>query len=338
MALPTLTKTWTISPCNRIAYVSLLDTLQKYFFGIKNFLKANGYTVKGSSGAGAGGGAAMDGVDRWVTSANVTPRGATTTTAQAWIVLTSSGSGVDILLAYQGATDDAALVALSTGGSYVLAGTATHQPTATDAQTVIGATSIISTGVGDRLWSGWVSTDAKSCRFALARAGVWLGYFNGAPPWGVEHYTSVMIAPVNGLPAANPTAGFNYTAAAVSTGNDAGTARVRVANADFTTTMQWGAEYLFTTASLALIGFGAEKPELQGSLGYPLVPLTLYGTTAGARGRIGDAIDVWMGRTSGDSPGDTYGTRTFIVMPGGDGLTTGTGLAWPWDGSVPVMT
>jgi hypothetical protein len=53
---------------------------------------------------------------------------------------------------------------------------------------------------------------------------------------------------------------------------------------------------------------------------------------------MGNLIDTWLGRTSGDTPGDTYGALQFINMLGGAGGLNGGSIVWPWDGvTAPVM-
>lgn len=116
MTLPTHAKTWTISANNYIPFVSLADLTQKFLWGIKNFLVSNGYAVKGSCSNGTG---AMDATDRWTTAADVTPRGATAGESMAWLVLTD-GNGANILLAWQGATDDESRISFSPSGTYAL--------------------------------------------------------------------------------------------------------------------------------------------------------------------------------------------------------------------------
>lgn len=345
MALPTLTKTWIISPCNRIVYVSLLDTMQRYLHGIKTFLKANGFTVKGSASAGVG---AMDGVDRWTLTTNVTPRATVAAASQAWIVLTSSGSAIDIMLAYMGASDDVCRVSFSPGGLFVAAGTPQNQPTATDevvdhnvTTTMIGITT------GDRLWSGWVSSDAKMVRFALARGGFWLANF-GAPTtgkqWCIETFNQTMTPPSFGSPTANPTCWIGLQGPNnLPNGTQIG--RTRLVHASVPSvpvpqvSIHFGVESWPSNAVTASypIQFGNEKPQLQGSLGYPILPINIYGNSTGYRGKVGNLIDQWTGRSAGDTPGDTYGALQFINMNGYLGVAAGGGV-WPWDGvTVPVM-
>ena len=337
MALPTLTKTWIIDPCNRIPFVSVLGTMQAYLFEFKAFLKLNGFTVKGSASAGVG---AMDAVDRWTSAATVTPRATIAGASQAWIVLTSTGSAIDICFAFQGSGDDFCRIAFSPGGLYVAAGTPNQQPTASDevVDHLATVSMINSTASGDRLWSGWVSSDAKMVRSAIARGGSWISSFGGTTGhgiWFIEQFSSVAVAPASGTPAANPTwIGCFQGANTIPNGTQIGRSRLIIASTAFTAAIHFGMEYQFGNPST----FGTEKPQLQGALGYPIFPVSLFADTGGARGKLGNVIDAWTGRTTLDTSGDTYGTLQFITMNGYIGTAAGGGV-WPWDGvTVPVMT
>lgn len=326
MTLPVPAKTWTISPNNRISFVSLLDTNQHYLFGIKAFLKTNGYAVKGSASAGTG---AMDAVDRWTTFADVTPRGANTVTSQAWQVLTD-GNGCDILLAFQGSSDHQGRIAFSPGGLYVAAGTPNQQPTATDEVEVIAAsTSLVdATATADRVWHGWVSTDKKACRFAIARQSVFVAVF-----WGVEALVSTVVTSdkLMGVPVTFSPAvwGFQYTPSQMSFSNflttNNGRARVIVASVAFNATLLGGVEEFNSSATQ----WGNVKTELQGAIGYPLYPLSIGSNLSGAQGKLGNLVDWWAGRTSSVTDGDTYALQL---------ISTSGGIAWPWDSSTqPVL-
>lgn len=337
MALPVTTRTWVISPCNRIIFVSLLDTMQRYLFEIKGFLKANLWTVKGSCSAGMG---AMDAVDRWSASTMVMPRATIAAASQAWIVLTNSVTGIDLLITFQGVSDDVCRFSYSPGGLFVVAATPNQQPTATDevVDHGLGVSVINNAASGDRLWSGWASTDGKAFRFALARGGLWI-----SRSWGVESYIPTMASPANGTPSANPSFFLSvYIPNGIPNASQFGRTRLIVASIPSSlVAVHLGVETWPLNASTAsyATSFAAEKPQLQGALGYPNLPLSLYAITIGYRGKIGNTIDQWAGRSSGDIPGDTYGpSLQFINMIGYLGSNGGGGV-WPWDGvTVPVMT
>jgi len=339
MALPVITKTWTITANNRIPYVSLNDTMSKYLFGVKEFLKTNGYTVRGSSdGVTASPPSTLvsDGIDRWVTAANVTTRGTGSGTPQSWIVL-RDGAGVDILITYQGpATDDTARVSFSAGQLFTTQATGTFQPTATDEAVVLssGSGSLIGStaSLSDRNWFGWVDSQSKMCRFAIARAGIFAGL-----AWGVEHVLSVIGVP-SSSPAvwSPPTWGFawNPGASIIPNQTSIGIARVSVASLAQSVTVFLGIEEFANNNAL----FSGIKPEFQGGAAFPMFPLSIESNTANAHGKMGNLIDWWQGRTSGGVDGDLYGSLQFLGIGGISGASNGSGV-WPWDGTtVPVLT
>lgn len=321
MALPTVTKTWTISANNRITFVSLLDTMQKYLLGVKNFLKTTGgYTVKGSSSAGT---AAMDGVDRWTVSTDVTPRATVSAASQAWFVLTDA-NGCDILLDFQGASDDICLIAFSPGGLYVVAGTANNKPTATDEVTITSAVSVINaTASADRLWNGWVDSTKKLCRFIIARSGIFVGI-----AWGVELTTSKIIGPPAVWSPAVVGWGFGPGAGAFANQGSIVNARVMVASVAIIVSAKLMMEVFQSQFQL----WGAVQVEAQGSVGYPIFPMSIGSTTSGAQGKLATWFDWWFARSNA-SDGDTYGTLQFIDV------NIATHCIWPWDGATtPSLT
>ena len=339
MPLPTKAKTWVISPNNRITFVSLLDTMQRYLYGVKAFLKTNGYTVKGSASAGTG---AMDAVDRWTLTTDVTPRATVAAASQAWIVLTDA-NGCDILLTYQGASDDIARISYSATGVFVAAGTPSQQPTATDEMVLYSATSLIlSTASADRLWSGWVSSDAKMCRFAVARSGTFVG-----ATWGVELVTSAVTSPSASF--TPPVWGHHYLPANIGDANGASTAlssgrgannrgglaRVVVSSVPFlsdVTCTREGGSSIGTVQNIQGMT-GTAQCVLQGD--FLVMPLGLVATTVGAVGKLGALLD-WHICGQNAVGGDTLGTLDWIVIGTG---TSQMWTMWPWDGTTsPVLT
>jgi len=335
MTLPTVAQTWIISPNNRIPFVTVNDTVSKYLFGLKQFLVANGYTVKGSSnGVTASPNSTLitDGVDRWVTAANVTTRASVTGAAQSWIVL-HDGNGVDILLTYLGSTDDVFRVAYSVGNLWTTQATGTFQPTATDAVIVTtGSSMVASSGtISDRIWFGWVDSTNKLCRFCVASAGGWVG-----SSWAVELFTPEIAA---GPAAITPSIWghcINVPSAPLLNGTSIGITRAVVAS---TTSASDNVYFGMEWTGLASNILGIIKPELQGAPGYPIYPLGLAVYQAVRSGKIGMLIDWWQGRT--DCPaGVTYGNNQFIAVGcvNANGAGNCAGM-WPWDGAtIPVLT
>jgi hypothetical protein len=322
LPLPVATKTWIISPNNRIGFVSLADTMARYLFGIKSFLKANGYTVIGSSD----GATAALATDKWVTSADAITRGSAAATVQSWIIL-RDGNGVDMLIAFQGSTDNVCRISFSPGQLFVLAGTATNQPTATDEQVVTANIDMINpTTSVDRVWHGWVSSDAKLCRFAIARAGAWVGR-----SWGVELFTDggTIVAPATMV---KTVWGFAITAGigSIVNGSAAGVARPSIVAVPFNCVVHLGCE-MFTNNPTNASFF---IPELAGQ--YMILPLSIASATTGARGELGNLIDQWIGSTVAVA-GSYYGNLQFIAISGYISSNDNSGV-WPWDGiTVPLV-
>jgi hypothetical protein len=312
MTLPVLQKSWTISPNNRIAFVSLNDTMGNYHKGMADFLLAHGYTCKGSCNGTTG---AMDGVNRWTTVANASVRAANTTTAVSWMVLTD-GNGCNILLSYVGATDDVTRISFSPSGVYVAAGTPSHTPTATDEQILLTGVTVIGTATTlDRLWYGWVDSTSKLCRFIILRDSAVIG-----PAWGVELLSSrvtIAFSPAVWGFAFNP-ASFTPTAFinTFSANVRGGKTRINAVSVDL-----GGAAECFLGATTT---FQALKPELQAGIGFPMFPLSVGSTTATRQGPVGDLYDWATG------PGSTLNGNVFF---GGTWVVFGpaASIAWPWD-------
>jgi len=331
MAMPAKQKTWTVSANNRIPFVTLNDTMSKYLFGVKEFLKTNGYTIAGSSNGTTGGTPGTpDGVDRWITSANVTTQGANAASAQSWVILTD-GNGVQILLTYQGAAAQNARFSFSPGALFVVAATSQNQPTATDEQVFSPATNdvINSTGSLDRSWFGWVDSQSKLCRFAIARNQVFVGQL-----WGVELVASV----VAGAGTTWSPAVWGFALPANSDtwagGSVVGLARPTVSSSSVNVSAKWAVEQFGNSSTDTSIH--NSKAEMQGALGFPVVPIGIGSTTAGGQGKLGNLYDFWYGRGSGGSDGDVYQNKQYVGVAGFRG-NTGS-LIWPWDGATtPVL-
>jgi hypothetical protein len=336
MALPTVAKTWNISACNRISFTSLNDTMSKFLFGIASYLISKGWVVKGSCNGTTG---AMDGINRWGSASNVTTRGSNTTTANSWIVLTDA-FGYDICFSYVGASDDVARLSVSFAGDYVAAATPNQTPVTSNSSNeevfLSGVSLIMSATSQDRVWSCWASSDAKSFRVSVARNGVWTGYH-----WGVEEYTKRTLDA--SVTFQSNSFAFAFITAAVSF------ASLNAANCTaYQLNLRGG--YALTVVSsviractLALttecfgdntVNAAPEKqqnfaPELDGGTDYTMKRVGLYSTLTGARGKIGNIIDWWIGRAgSGIVDGDTYGSLQFINM---------SETVWPWDGTTTVV-
>lgn len=322
--LPTLSRTWTITPNNRISYVSLNDMIAHYLYGVKQFLVAHGYTVVGSSdGVSAG----MDGVDRWVTFSNAATRGVNANAAQSWMCL-RDGSGVYMLLCYQGGTDDLIAFLFSPGAGFTLAGTATFQPVASDQVNFSSGAAqsiLLATTSGDRVWNGWVDSSRRLCRFCAFRQGLIIT----ASQWGLEIIRSTTRSPAVFSP---PVWGFTLSTNPLPNSSIIGAARPTLGSVEpaLTWSASFGTEYFFNTYNTLL----NTQTELTGALaiGWAVLPLSVY-VSSTVHGKLGNLIDWWVTRQLADT--DYMGDNEFILIQGVG--TAGTTL-WPWDGVSSALT
>jgi hypothetical protein len=313
MALPTIVKTWvqaltTGTPGKTITYSSLIDLSQQTAYGWKTLLLANGYTHKWSASGGTGPTNSADTTDRVTSAAAFTPRATSGAASQGWYLLTDGNAG-QLLVSFTGATDNAFRVAYSPTGAYVLAGTTTNIPTATDEILVTAATGsdmVGTTTSGNRVWHALIASDFKSCRFWMFRSSVLVGLV-----WGVEEYTTSAVAPMVVSPAvwvfsftpANLVAGTLLSA--FSAAARGGITRVVYSGTPVLAQVSVGTEYAGGSTVLSTYTY---KPEMQGGSNYTPYTLALHSGTASARGRVGNPIDWWAVNPSGVADGDGFGT------------------------------
>lgn len=322
MTAPLLTKTWNVSANLRRAYSSLNDLAAWMMYQNKAAMVAAGWTVKLSCDGTTGPTNGADTTDRWASQANATTRAMIAGAAQSWIVLQNS-DGVQVLITYQGASDDIWHLTFSPSGVYTLAGTTTFQPTATDevvlntANTMTNATASL-----DRVMTIWCTTDTKQWSFALFRNSTIVGIY------GVERVNNLCAAGVfssDGI-TDHPYVGYRYTACArtgtTGTGPVSGALNVSPGGASWSggsarvftggaarITRTGGGEIMIcpaTGSSMSTIGvFNADKPAAQNALSSPMLPIYWSGEkVANLDGIIGYPIDWWqMYTSSGSTPG-----------------------------------
>lgn len=319
MSVPALTKTWVFAANNRIVFVSLNDTMARFLFGIKNFLITNlGYTVKYTCNGTTGPSSSSDHTDRWSSSSNVTTRGANTTSANSFVVLTD-GNGADVCFSYVGGSDDIARISFSPSGVYTPAGTATNTPTATDEQVVTSGNSLIgATASIDRVWHCMASSDNKLFRVLICRDGAFVGL-----PWGVELVTSLVTVTFSPAIWGFAFLTSNWTNF-IGSSTSGGVARANSTNITTINGIIEGANTFNNNGGI----WQNTKTEAQAGTGYPIRPITIGSNTSGATGPIGDLIDWWTGKNSA-TDGDLYGDHRYI--------TTSLGMMWPWNGVDPFI-
>lgn len=306
----------------RITFVSLLGTMGAYIAGICNQAIAKGFTCSGSSNGTTG---AMDGVNRCTTAAGFATRATIAGAAQSWIVIRAA-NGAQTLFAYQGASDDIARVSCSPGGLFVASVTPTNQPTATDELVGGSAVSLINgTASLDRVFTVWVDSTANMWRAAIFRQGIVAGpligteLFDSSPLVGVTCSPSVWhffhvggslggMANRNATYNASSTGGLCRTSGSVQTQLGGG---VHVGNASLT-----------NDSGVLLTANGSV---------YAHRPITLWSTTAGCVGYVGNRID-WYDSSDPSACGGLTAGNTWVLLNNSSTTATG-GTLWPWDGT-----
>jgi hypothetical protein len=167
-----LTKDWSINPNVRNAYTTLADMAGWYIYQNHAWLISHGWTVKWTSDGVTGPASAADHTDRIVSNAAASVRAAVAAAPQSYTVLTNA-DGVDFMFTFQGATDDVIRISYSIGGLFTLAGTTTHQPTATDETVFCQGNSVVNGTAGlDRVMTIWAADDGTAWTNLLWRNNV----------------------------------------------------------------------------------------------------------------------------------------------------------------------
>lgn len=342
---PQLVKSWTVTANLRHAYVSLNDMAAWWLYQNKAAMLAAGWTVQMSCDGVTG-----DATDRWASAANCTTRFNGAAGAQSFCVLRNA-DGLEVLLAYSGATDDICLIAYSIASHFVLAGTPAQQPTAADQVTLsTGNTIVNATTSADRVMSIWATTESwASCLFRQSALVCYAGVekidsYCGAGVFTVP-YVAYRYAIVGGLRRIESNATVGGTgvccaqgATAIGSAGAAGmiarvftsaaTRNIRLAGMVALASVPVGSTTQTIVANSLTF---AATPALQNGA-IPLVPLYLVGELATVvDGVLGTPIDWFQGLTSstatpaigdfcpGYDPGDTPGvtsvrTNWWVVL------------------------
>jgi hypothetical protein len=317
VSAPILTKTWNITPNLRRPYTTLADSMGWFFYQNKVAMLASGWTIKFTCGFDGistytGPSSGADTTDRWTTSLAATGRGTAANTDQSWAVLQNS-DGLQVLFAFQGATDDIGRITFSPGGLFTLATPSTNQPTATDETFVSTGNSLVSaTTNSDRVMTIWCTSDSTQWSCLLNRAGSIVNYL------GCEKIisycgTGVFTVPYVGFRytimymANNPNSGTGFTPCAIinntasnATGFLGTSARVFTASASRLCRIGGGAICVANVADGFTRTyndrfFAANYPGLQGSRTAPCHPIFWCGEkSANLDGIIGSPRDWWI--------------------------------------------
>ncbi len=316
----------------QIPFVSLLTTTGTYVTGITNHAIAQGYTCAGSSNGTT---AAMDGVNRCTTAAGFAVRAANTTTAQSWIVITAA-NGAQTLFTFTGASDDIARISGSPGGLFVVAGTATFAPTATDEVVGITTVSLIgATASSNRVFNVQIDSAHNGWRAFIFRLGI-----VAAPIiFGELFDPAFIVGP--GATCAVPvwwgcnSAGnlLNFGAAgSYSAINVGGSTRMVVNGTPMTVNMGG------TVKLLALSSLGENNiPQELNANGFVCRSIGLSSATASAHGDVGRRYD-WLSTNELKPSGELDATKTWINLNNASTAGAASGTLWTWDGASTAQT
>lgn len=308
----------------RLTFTSLNQILSAYITAITTQAIAKGFTRVGSCNGTTG---ALDGVSRWSSTAAV--RGANATTAQSWDII-QAANGAQTLFAYTGTSDDIATISCSPGGLYVLAGTPTFKPTATDefigpsSSTLIGTTTS-----GDRIANVWIDNAHNSWRAAVFRANIVAGTLIGCELFD----PAFIVAPGATCPV--PVWCFlgvpvSISSAATVLGpyasvNAGGQTRMVVGGVPMTISMGATCKALGLQAS-------AENnvvQELNGS-NFLFRPIGLYSVTTNGKGDIGNRFD-WLFSNEMKACGELDASKSWLLINNASAAGVVPGVLWPWD-------
>lgn len=306
-----------------ITFTSLNQTLSAYISIIILQAIAKGYTCVGSSNGTT---AALDGVNRW--SATAAVRGATTTTAQSWLIM-QAANGAQTLFFYTGASDDICGIACSPSGAYALAGTATFKPTATDECIGIQSASIVgATASANRVADVWIDSAHNGWRACIFRSNVLVGpmiWCELFDPLYVISPATISVPVWCGCLAPGSLLANNIFGA--YSANAAG-GQTRITVSGTPTTVNLG-------ASGKVLGnnFSAENgvaQELNGN-NFLYRPVGLSSATTNARGDVGNRYDFYYDQEL-LAAGQLDAGKNWVYIGNNAVSGAGIGILWPWDG------
>lgn len=317
---------WAFAVNNRISFSSLVQVTREFLYGIKNTLVTNGWTVKYSCDGTTGPANAGDHTDRWTDATKAGTRGANTSTAQSWIVLTDA-DGVDFMLSFTGSADNQARFAYSHGGNYTPAGTTTFPATATDEVVVLSGDFTNSTASGDRVYQIAYTTDKRNWRVWIYRDHQLIGAI-----FGVESFDSAILYPSTQPQGVTRWAFSVAAGSALSLTVNAtfGQTRVTVGSTTTTCPCLWQDESTptYNNQNLALQA---------GGIGKLARGISIHSNTSGNDGKIGNLID-WFVHLDTALEGATTPDLKMIHLYGGTSTGGGQGFLFPWDGATtPVI-
>lgn len=314
-----------------IAFVSLLATMGSYIVGIANQAIAKGYTVAGSSNGVA---AAMDGVNRCTLAAGFAVRATIAGAAQSWLVITAA-NGAQTLFAYQGASDDIARISCSPGGLFIVAGTATFQPTATDEVVgTSGATLIGATASANRVFNVIIDSAHNGWRAWIYRLNVvvgsliWCELFDAA---FISGTASIAVPVWCGAMTAVNAASLSSAGGVYAANSAGGSCRGIVSGTP--TTINLGGTFKIISNGINENGI---LQELNGN-SFVNRAIGVGSNTATAHGDVGNRFDWHFGQDL-RSAGDLDASKFWTMLNNQSTAGVSGGVLWPWDGVSAVVT
>jgi len=291
---------WTISPNNRVLPGEDAAAARAALWGIKEFWKLSAYFEVVGSGDGDAG--AFDEADRWTDPDAL----------HAWIVLRAAGmGGADLYLAVRG---ERVVIAFSPKRYQLVEGLVW----ARDEVVVHDGELDVQDLVGERIWSASAAADGSACWFFLAKGRSVHRLVL------IQACTSIVEAPATFDP---PIIGLSLDNRGLEAQGFAGRALGRAWINDLVCPLFVGGES-YGGAMLA-VDAQSSPCELQGG-GYLAQPLSLWSETPGARGRVGELVDVWACPS-------VIPDGTPLPDDGSLGMIAVGQLILPWDGLTPPV-
>lgn len=344
MALPVKAKTWQYNLNVVIANTGVVATLnQRVIFYIKQALVAFAsfpWAVQYSCDSVTAG-TAGDGIDRWITEANVIRSVSTGATGvRSWIVLKQAGiaSNFQMLISVApqgvgtGSTSAFMCSIYVSASAGFTGGTTTARPTATDETIVFEANSMgggVVSLVAPNILNVMQSTDGQLTRIVI---------FSQNVPWMVLALDKPANTPASGwsvpfvaVPLVNTAGGAfpaNYTGQAYWSTPATAVVRTRIGVAPATRTLVLTAEGTTSVQGVSDTNYGHVANELTGE--WPFWPLGVACVTSPSRGRHATMVDMWAGSAAVPT-GDTYDARSKDFIQVGP-------LILPWDGATTPVT
>jgi hypothetical protein len=307
-----------------ITYVSLNQTLSAYISGITTQMVARGMTRIGSCDGVTG---AFDGVSRWSPTAAV--RGGTVTTSQSWDLLQHANGG-QTLIGYTGATTDICRISGSPSGAFVIAGTPSQLPTATDEVVGWSGTTVIGTGTANRVYNVQIDAAHNGWRAFIFTGGIMAGpALHGElfDPAFLDPATATCAVPLwwGGVP--GTTAGNAPTLmGAYSANANGGVTRMLVSGV--AKTVQMGASGKSTSGSFA--NENNSPQALNGGL-IPFRSIGLHSITSTANGDCGRRYD-WFLSNEYKACGELDAGMNWVNLNNASTAGANPGFLWSWNG------